>query len=452
MLWTVAEINNIFSSSITEDIHRVVIDSRVVQSGDLFVAIKGDIYDGNDFAIDAIKKGAACCIIDREIVDIPDGKKIICRDGLEALRSLAGAARSRSAGKMIAVTGSAGKTSTKEMLRLVFSSLGKVHASTGNLNNHFGLPLSMANMPMDAEFGIFELGMSAAGEIRNLSMLLKPDISLITLIAPAHLAFFDSVKEIALAKAEIFEGTDSNGYAVINMSSPYSDVLCAEAMKHNLKILRSGVGFDGCIKDLILSEDSSIVEADIKGEKIKYTIGLPGMHQAANSILVLLTVSASGYDVSKAASALQNFNGASGRGRLIVTKSGLVKLLDDSYNANPASVSSAIQTLGSFHSEGKKIAILGDMLELGASSAVLHAEIADVIRANAVDEVHCVGSEMLHLWKALDEGSRGEYARDSLQMLQMLRDIDISGQDVVLVKGSRSMKMEILVEWIEKNR
>ncbi|MGF1629669.1 MAG: UDP-N-acetylmuramoylalanyl-D-glutamyl-2,6-diaminopimelate--D-alanyl-D-alanine ligase [Kiloniellaceae bacterium] len=431
----------------------VSIDSRSLQPGDLFVALKGPSFDGHDFAGKAIKAGAAASMVHRRADGIDESMPLlIVDDTFAALWRLGTAARERSTARLIAVTGSVGKTGTKEALRLCLSPQGLTSASIGSFNNHWGVPLSLARMEREAVYGVFELGMNHPGEIRELTTLVRPHVAIITNIEPAHIGNFTSITEIADAKAEIFEGMDANGTAVLNRDNALFHHLCTKAEDAGItRILSFGrhQEADARLLDCSLHATCSAVTASIRGREIDYCLAMPGSHWVMNSLAVLAAVGAAGADVVKAAAQFANLKPLKGRGErhAVETPAGTFHLIDDSYNANPTSMRAAFEVLGraSLGNGGRRIAVLGDMLELGAQSEEMHARLADPLQAAGIDLVFTCGTGMSALHDKLPEAQRGAHAADSKALAGLLCQAVQPG-DSLLVKGSLGSRMAVVVE------
>jgi len=429
------------------------IDSRTVEPGDLFVAIKGEKFDGHDFVADAFLRGAAAAVVSRPPANAPEDKPLLTvKDTLAALQGLARAARARTGARVIAVTGSVGKTGTKEAIGLALSGQGATHVSAGNLNNEIGAPLSLARMPREAAFAVFELGMNRAGEISRLSSLVKPDVAVITTVEPVHIEFFGSVEAIADAKAEIFDGMTRAGAAVLNMDNPLFERLSAAARKRGLaRVLGFGAA-EGAFARLIdcsLHPTCSAVSAQINGERLDYCLSMPGRHWVMNSLAAMAAVRAAGGDLAPAASSMSRIKPLKGRGlrhRVALPGGGAFELIDDSYNASPASVRAALAVLGAMKpgAGGRRIAVLGDMLELGAAAGEMHAELAPDVKAAGVDLVFACGPEMRRLYDALPAKQRGAHAANSQALLPRVVGAVRAG-DVVVVKGSLGSRMAPIV-------
>jgi UDP-N-acetylmuramoyl-tripeptide--D-alanyl-D-alanine ligase len=352
--------------------------------------------------------------------------------------------RKRSRAKIVGVTGSVGKTSTKEMLKIVLASHGRAYATSGNYNNHIGTPLNLANMPLDTQYAVLEIGMNHAGEISYLTNMVRPHVAMITCVEAVHLEFFENIHGIAKAKAEIFEGLDADGIAVINVDQPYflnMPLTCAgktvtfgESEKADCRLMHYTPSSYGCE-----------VVAEIDGQVISYDLSATGKHWAITSVSVLAVIKALGLDISRSAQALSAFSEVDGRGK-VLKKHGCL-LINDSYNASPASMKSAFTKTDEVWQmngkKGRKIAILGDMLELGEAAAAFHAELAQGLISAGFDKVYCSGELMQHLFDALPEHMRAGYSKKAMELLPL---IQLKEQDVVLIKGSHGSKMYELAD------
>ncbi len=418
----------------------VSIDTRTLKDGDLFVALMG-ARDGHDFVGAAFDAKAGAALVSRPLENAK-GPLLTVADTQRGLEDLARAARARSGAKILAVTGSAGKTTTKEILRLCCNALGRTHASAASYNNHWGVPLSLASLPRDAEYGVFEIGMNHAGEIRSLVSFVRPQVALITTIAPAHLEFFGSCEAIADAKSEIFEGLLPGGAALIPSDSPYADRLAARAAQAQVsRLVRFGVTGEAKLLSIAPDGDGMRVKADILGRAVDCLVGAPGEHIARNVVAALAAVALADGDVLNAAAALRNFTALKGRGARFEV--GGVRVIDESYNANPASMAAALALLGG--AKGRKLAVLGDMLEMGEGGLALHAALAEPIAAANTDLVFASGPQMKALWDRLPAGRRGGYAENSAALAPQLTAALRPG-DTVLVKGSLGSRMAVIVE------
>ncbi len=462
-LWTSEEVikatNGICAGTWTAN--GVSIDSRSVKSGDLFVALKGQSFDGHAYALAALKQGASAALVHSEIKDSGEyhNRLVMVKDTFAALQNLAKASRARTNAKIIAVTGSVGKTGTKEALKLGLSMLGKTHATEGNLNNHWGVPLSLARMPADAAFGVFELGMNHAGEIAPLSQMVRPHAAIITTVEAAHLEFFNSVAEIADEKAAIMAGLEPNGSVVLPRDNAWYVRILAAAKTYNCKnIVSFGTSGDSIARlvSWSLTPDGTQVAAEFDGERITYDMIVSGRHWALNSVAAIAAVRAVGADFHKAAGALSKLDAPEGRGarKHVPVSGGDILVVDESYNASPAAVRVLAETLAQMHQPvhgtlgtdggGRLIMVLGDMLELGSSAAALHAGLAPSLKAAEIDIVFTAGPLMESLHKALPPAMRGGHAADS-QALAPLVAAAVHAGDVVAIKGSHSSHMERVV-------
>ena len=431
----------------------VSIDSRTVAAGDLFIALKGPNFDGHTFVAAALAKGAAAALVSEIPADAPAGSPLLqVADTMAALEDLGRMARTRTNARICAVTGSVGKTGTKEALRLCLSGQGTTFATEGSLNNHWGVPLSLARMPADCAFAIFELGMNHAGEIGPLSRMVRPDVALITTVEAVHLEFFDSVEAIADAKAEIFQGMGPQGTAILNRDNPHFARLLAAARTQGLsRIWGFGANeqADARLLECSLHATSSAVTADLKGEPLQYCLSLPGRHHVLNSLGVLLAVRALGGDVVAAARSFCRLQAVKGRGqrKRVNLQRGSFTVLDESYNASPVSVAAALEVLGKTDpgAGGRRIAVLGDMRELGADGPALHAGLADAVKRNHIDLVFCAGPLLRNLFDRLPADQRGRHEEDS-QRLAPLLAAAVQPGDVVMVKGSAGSRMGVAVD------
>lgn len=438
--------------------NRVEIDSRKVQSGDLFVAIKGDQFDGHDFVKDALSRGAVAAVVSRLPEGVPEASVLLVPDTLTALQALGEAARSRCRGKIVGVTGSVGKTSTKEMLKLALGVHGTTYASIGNYNNHIGTPLNLANLPPDTPFAVFEMGMNHAGEIAHLTRMVRPHVAAITTVEAVHLEFFDSVEGIADAKSEIFEGVPTGGAAVLNRDNPHYARMLMQAGKHSVgKTVTFGVHekSDCRLVDYVATANGSEIKASIYGTHVHYGMKAVGRHWALTSLLVLGVAHALGLDVGKTAQSLSQYGELSGRGSQSELKlaGGSLTLIDDSYNASPAAMLAAFaKTREVATASGKKrrmIAALGNMLELGAEAPSFHAGLATGLQEQHFDKVFTAGELMKHLQDALPAAMRGGHVAQALQLLPLIEK-ELKAGDVLLVKGSHGSKMYELAGQLAK--
>ncbi|MES2119484.1 MAG: UDP-N-acetylmuramoyl-tripeptide--D-alanyl-D-alanine ligase [Pseudomonadota bacterium] len=452
-LWTSDEIAAATGgrASTAFEVTGVTFDSREVGPGDLFVAMPGTVHDGHQFVDAAFASGAAGTIVSQPV----SGPHVLVDDVFAALQALGRASRERTQGIIFGVTGSVGKTSTKEALyaALERNRPGKVHRSVKSYNNHTGVPLSLARMPRDAEFGVFEMGMNNAGEIRALAQQVRPNLALITAIAPAHIENLGSEEAIADAKAEIFEGLEPDGVAIVPNDTPHRDRLVKAARRHADRIVTFGSGDADvyAIHAVAAEGGGSLISAGLLERELTFTISQRGEHWVSNALAVLAAVEAVGEDVGVAGLALADLGGLKGRGErhLIRVDGGEVLLIDESYNANPASMEATLRSLGAEKDVERRIAVLGPMRELGAHSEALHAGLASAVRAAHVDQLILIGEEMRPLAQALDgdlEIWRSASVDDATEVLQRL----IRPGDAVLVKASNSIGLAKLVERVVK--
>ena len=461
-LWTVGEmvkaVRGKCSLSSGTTVSGVSIDSRSLAPSEAFIALRGLNRDGHLFVEAALSQDASCAIVEQDF-KAPRGEKRLIRvaDTLQALNDLGSASRARAKNTVvIAVTGSVGKTGTKEALKLALTPSGPVHVSLKSHNNHWGVPLSLANMHRDTSFGVFEAGMNHAGELSELTRLIKPHIAIITTVAPVHLGFFRSVDAIADAKAEILEGLVPGGAAILNRDNPHFERLRRHALQRKARIVSFGEtrGAEARVVSVELGPESSEVKADILGETVTYRIGAPGMHLVQNSLAVLAAVKLANADLKAAAKALAGWRAQTGRGERIVIgdKGARVAIIDESYNANPASMRAALATLGLTPRDEfkRRVAVLGDMLELGGLGPKLHQELAEFIDAADVDVVYACGEMMRGLYDALPASRRGAYAKTSEQLAPLLTK-GVGAGDVVMIKGSFGSRMAPLVEALQRH-
>jgi UDP-N-acetylmuramoyl-tripeptide--D-alanyl-D-alanine ligase len=436
-----------------QQIGGISIDSRTIAPGEAFFAIKGDRVDGHEYVQNALARGAALAVVAEDrLAAVPEGAPLaVVPDVLEALRALARGARERSAAKVIAVTGSAGKTGTKDALRLALSREGETHASTASFNNQWGVPLSLARLPEGARFAIFELGMNHAGEIEPLAKLVRPHVAVITTIEAVHLEFFSGLEAIADAKAEIFLGLEPGGAAILPRDNSQFERLADAArtakVGHIVSFGEHGSA-EARLLDVALKPDCSTVKARILGDDVTYKVGAPGKHLVLNSLAVLAAVKLVGADLAIAALALAELVPPTGRGRRLKLDVGGGKalLIDESYNANPASMRAALEVLGQapIGRRGRRMAVLGDMLELGPDGPELHRGLAEAVSAANVDIVFCAGPLMRELWDSLPATLRGGYA-ETAEALEPQVLAAVRAGDSIMVKGSNGSRMGPIV-------
>jgi UDP-N-acetylmuramoyl-tripeptide--D-alanyl-D-alanine ligase len=449
-LWTAQEIAEATGGTVEGDFQAsgVTFDSREVQAGDLFIALKGEATDGHRFLDKAFAAGAAGAVVSESVIP----RHVRVRDTMRALNDLGRASRFRSRARICGVTGSVGKTGTKEALfaALDRAAPGLAHRSVKSYNNHTGVPLSLARMSREARFGVFEMGMNHAGELAALTRLVRPHVAIVTAIAPAHRAFFSSEEEIADAKGEIFQGLEPGGIALVPFDSPHRDRLIAAARPRAARILTFGLGEGADIRareTIPAKNGGTLITAVLPDAELTFTLSQPGEHWVSNAMAVLGAVQALGGDLAAAGLALADMAGLKGRGerhRLRID-GGEALLIDESYNANPASMRATLKTLADTNVEGRRIAVLGAMRELGESSDDFHAGLAEPIEAARVEYAILVGEEMAPLAKALGQKVNFEHVPDVASAIGLARG-EIGPGDAVLVKGSNSIGLARLVE------
>jgi UDP-N-acetylmuramoyl-tripeptide--D-alanyl-D-alanine ligase len=423
-----------------------------VKPGDLFVALVGPNFDGHGYVAAALAAGAAGAVVHgTDGIRDSDGSQdrlVVVKDTFRALQDLGGAARARSAARIVAVTGSVGKTGAKEALRVALEAQGQTTATIGNLNNHWGVPLSLARMPRDAAFGVFELGMNHPGEIAPLSRQVRPHVALITAVEAVHLEHFESVAAIGREKAAIMAGLVDGGVAVLPQDSAQFAVLQREAQTYRCRTVT--FGSEGLNDALLVAWDltpsGTQVAADIAGHRHTYEIGAAGRHWAINTVGVLAAIHALGADVGIGAAALAGLTAPAGRGahRKVTAPDLAFTVIDESYNGSPASVRAMAETVGSMSLSGRRVLALGDMLELGEHAGELHAELAPALRAARIDLVFTAGPLMERLHDALPREMRGGHARDAAGLVPLITGA-VRNDDVIAVKGSRGSRMDIVV-------
>lgn len=447
-LWTAEEIAQATGGTASTgfSVSGVAFDSREVGQGDLFVALKGEATDGHRFLDKAFAAGAAGAIVSQPI----DRPHVLVADTTEALNALGRAARARMGGKVIGVTGSVGKTSTKEALFAALDRFrpGRVHRSVKSYNNHVGVPLSLARMPRDSLFAVLEMGMNHFGELASLTRLVRPHVAIVTAIAPAHIEFFGTEAAIACAKAEIFEGLEPGGTAIIPYDSPHRDLLVGVAREHGAKIVTFGMGDGADVRvaaAVPAASGGTLVSARLAGAELCYTVAAPGDHNVSNSLALLAAVEAVGGDLAAAGLALADMPGLPGRGArgMVAAGEGQALLIDESYNANPLSMAATIRQLGRERAT-RRIVVLGAMKELGDASASLHSDLAEPLEQACVDLAILVGEEMAPLAQRLEGRLALEHVADADQATQIVR-AQMQAGDAILVKGSNSVGLSRLI-------
>lgn len=460
-LWTAAEAATATGGEATGDwkVSGISIDTRTLQPGDLFVALKA-ARDGHDFVAQALDKGAGAALVTHRPDGVAaDAPLLIVEDVQAALEGLGQVARARTQAKVIAITGSVGKTSTKEMLACMLADQGRTHAAVASYNNHWGVPLTLARMPRDTEFAVIEIGMNHPGEITPLARQARPHVAMVTTVAAVHLEAFDDVAGIAREKSAVMEGLEPGGVAVLNADIGEVPVLAAEAKRLGVSHLWFG---ESATEYKLLSTEmrgeATLAEVRCGPEQMQLTIQSLGAHFAMNALGALACVAAAGADVQRAAQVLSLWSPVQGRGARVevAMEGGKLLLLDDSYNANPTSMAAALAVLAATPDlgadagvKGRKIAYLGDMGELGPQEVALHAGLADLAALETIDTIHCIGPLMAHLHQALPAAQRGFHYATSADVLPDLPS-QLGCGDIVLAKGSLSAGLSKIVDGIRE--
>ncbi len=431
---TITQILNTHTNLSNQNIKNISTDSRTIDKGDIFIAIKGDLFDGHHYVKDVFEKGAVLAIVEHLIEDADPNKQIVVRDSLDAYGKIGSYIRQQFKGTVIGLTGSAGKTTTKEEIKFILSQFGKVYATKGNHNNFVGVPESLCQLDMSADFAVIEMGMSAKGEILRLSSYVKPDIALITNVYPMHIEFFESLKDIACAKAEIFEGLKKNGTAIINSDTNFADILIDKAKEKTNHILLFGQTHQPNV--FFETQDT-------------------GLHHLYNAWATLRVVQALGLDASKAASYIKDFGALDGRGKkhtLNLSPKETYTLIDDSYSGQPEAMKLAIESLNKMPSKGRKIALLGKMAELGNLSKQKHLEIGQILSQTNIDIVIGVCPEMKDMLACLPKHIRQYYFETYEGVCDFLLNQLLQNEDILLIKGARysSKLYKVAEELIKK--
>ncbi|MBA2126556.1 UDP-N-acetylmuramoylalanyl-D-glutamyl-2,6-diaminopimelate--D-alanyl-D-alanine ligase [Hyphomicrobium methylovorum] len=462
-LWTSPELSQALGTASSREatdvsVSGVSIDTRTLAGGDLFVALK-DLRDGHEFVTSAFKAGASAALVsDAYAKQAGDGPLFRVPDVLKGLEALGVAARVRLAGeaRVVAVTGSAGKTGTKEMLRACFSILGPTHASEKSYNNHWGVPLTLARMPRDTRFAVFEIGMNHAGEIRPLTAMVRPHAAIVTTVEAVHLEHFSSVEGIADAKGEIFEGIVPGGAAIIKHDNPFRERLVGIAKNCGARSVTFGFGADADVRgeDLTLSDAGTTMTVSTSGRRLRVTLGMPGRHIAENALAVVAALDAVGADIERAIAALAELKPPVGRGErtILAVRGEEALLIDESYNANPASMRAALATLAAQPRDkfARRIGVLGDMLELGPDAAELHRSLKDAVEEAGIDLIFACGVHMKGLYDALPESKKGGYGLTPGILTEGLLEILRPG-DVVMVKASNGTRLGEVVSGLKSH-
>jgi UDP-N-acetylmuramoyl-tripeptide--D-alanyl-D-alanine ligase len=466
-LWTAADAVAATGGKTTGDWQAggVSIDTRTIRPGDLFVALKA-ARDGHDFVAQALAKGAAAALVTHRPDDVAaDAPLLIVPDVLRALEDLGRAARARTKARVIAVTGSVGKTSTKEMLRCVLSGQGRTHAAEASYNNHWGVPLTLARMPSDTEFAVIEIGMNHPGEIAPLAQMARPHVAMVTIVAAAHLEAFENLEGIAHEKASILTGLEPGGVAVLNGDLDTSGILLDWARRYAARTITFGETprVHHRVTDITLRDQTSVVHGRAWRRPVLFKVQAPGRHFAVNGMGVLAVAYALGLDPVMAANDLGQWEPPAGRGtreRYMLDRLSddlYFDLIDDAFNANPTSMAASLEVLAAAAPrdglgrvrQGRRIAVLGDMLELGEGEAAMHRALAELPDMAKLSLIHCVGPRMRHLWEALPQAKRGEWAETADTLAARAHRLVDAG-DILLVKGSKGSKVSLVVDALRK--
>ena len=455
ILWRESELADVFgppSAPLAGGVTGVSIDTRTLNPGELFIAIKGDTHDGHDHVAKALAGGGAAALASTARANALSafGPIFAVDDTLRGMEKLGVAARARTRARVAAVTGSVGKTSAKEMLRLMLGVSGTTHASVASFNNHWGVPLTLSRLPRDAAFAVFEIGMNHPGEVTPLVGFVRPHVAMVTTVAPVHIEYFGTLEAIADAKAEIFSGVEPGGVAVLNRDAPQYERLRAAALVRGLAVRTFGAaeGADARLIEMTSRDGGSRLAIELQRRRLSFDLGAPGRHMAENALGALLVVEALGADVKAAARALRDFRPQKGRGERfeLYVPDGPFTIIDESYNANPVSMRAALKLLGASApgARGRRIAVIGDMLELGSEGSAMHAALAADLEAAQADLLFAAGPLSKALYDAAPAARRGHWAATSEDLRDAL-GAALSAGDVVMVKGSNGSRMGPLV-------
>lgn len=431
-----AEIVGATSRIFQTEIENVVTDSRIAQKGDLFVAIRGEKNDGHNYAADVLKKGAELVMVDHIVPDLPIERQVVVPDTVKAYGKIGAYNRSLFKGIVVGLTGSAGKTTTKEEIKFALSRFGKVYATGGNFNNQIGVPATLCNMDMGADYAVIEMGMSAKGEIEELVSYVRPDIAIVTNVYPMHIEFFDNFEGIAEAKAEIFKSLKKGGAAIINEDTNFASLLEQRAKENGAKVIKFG------------KNNHPDVELNLQDK---------GEHNYYNAWCVLTLINELGLNVKVAAEYLSEFGALAGRGakhQLKLPSGGIYTLIDDSYSGQPEAMRIAIETLSKMPAKGRKLVVLGKMAELGDTSQARHIEIGQVVAQNNIDVVIGVCPEMKDMLAQVPDSKEKHYFENKEGLDEFLINKLLQNNDIVLIKGARysSKLYQVAEALIEKGK
>ena len=453
-LWTAAEAVKATGGTTSGDweVSGLSIDTRSIEAGEMFIALK-DQRDGHDFVANALDAGASAALVSRVPDGVsPDAPLLIVDDVLTALQDMARYARARTDAKVIGVTGSVGKTSTKEMLRTALSDCGHVHAAERSFNNHWGVPLTLARMPADSDFAVIEIGMNHPDEIRPLAKLADLDVAIVVNVAAVHMEAFESIDQIAHAKAEIFESLSSDATAIVNVDLPTTYILMDMVRQVGANLIGFGQSVAADYRVLSIKGVGAVTQAvaDIDGQERMYEFQAAGDHFAMNALAVLAAGVAAGCDLDKVISGMAKWTAPDGRGarHVVAVDGGKITLIDESYNANPSSMASALAVLAACEITGRRIAVLGEMGELGETELQRHAELASLDTVADVDQFHLVGPMMEQMYNALSPEKRGVWVKTADELVDQIKNL-LSAGDTVMVKGSNYTRVSRVVDAIK---
>ena len=414
-----AEILGFGGDLVDVEVQRVETDSRKIQKGDLFIAIRGEKFDGHSFVKQVMEAGAELVIVEELVEGVEPSRQIVVENSLKAYGKIGAYNRSLFKGKVIGLTGSAGKTTTKEEIKFALEQFGRVYATKGNFNNNVGVPITLCDIDFDADYAVIEMGMSAKGEIEELVDYVKPDIAIVTNVYPMHIEFFNEFKDIAEAKAEIFKSLKKGGAAIINQDTNFADILEKRAKENGAKIIKFG--------------KENHINAELKLDD-------EAEHNFYNAWCVLALIGELGLDVKKTAEHLSEFKALAGRGAkhlLSLVNGGKYTLIDDSYSGQPEAMKIAIKSLGNMKTDGRKIAVLGKMAELGDTSKAQHIEIGKVVEASDIDIVIGVCEEMKDMLAQVSDDKEKHYFENKEGLDEFLLNKCLQNNDIVLIKGAR---------------
>ncbi|MDD4556538.1 MAG: UDP-N-acetylmuramoyl-tripeptide--D-alanyl-D-alanine ligase [Alphaproteobacteria bacterium] len=448
----IAEILCSVSNVVDVDFDNVSTDSRNIRKGDLFIAIRGETFDGHNFVADVVEKGVDVVVVEKLLPDVPTVRQIVVADTKEAFLTIGKFIRDSFDGKVIALTGSAGKTTTKEALKFVLSKFAPTYATTGNFNNNIGVPKTLCDMDMTADYAIIEVGMSSKGEIASMIGYVEPDVAIVTNVYPMHIEFFENIEGIAYAKSEIFEGLTKKGVAVINEDTNCVDILLSQAEKKTTHLTTYGK------KNLIKVEEKdelTHVVAQIGSTEVSFELSNLGEHHVSNALCVLNVVDVLGLDVAKAASYLKDFGAVDGRGKrykIALPTGGSFTLIDDSYSGQPEAMRLALKSLSEIKTKGRKIAVLGKMAELGAHSQEEHIAVGKALEQTKIDVVVCVCPETKDILAQLGDKFETHYFENNENLGNFLLNNLLQNDDTMLIKGARySSKLYKTAEFLILN-